>query len=82
MTERRPDLPPMSLGDLLVYFQGVYETTVLIKGRAAKLGADGRPVLRDIGQFQKMVRGYLESLQQTAALHEQGQASVSGSSHS
>lgn len=61
--------PPMSLEELITYFQGVYETTVMVKGRAAKIGRDALPVVRDIGRFQKMVSGYLDALRKTAEMH-------------
>jgi hypothetical protein len=61
--------PPISLEELLTYYDGVFYATVALKGRIAKLGPESRPAVREIGRYQTMVKAYGDALQATASMH-------------
>ena len=61
--------PPAQLDYLLAYYRGVHFATVALKGRLAKLGPEHRQAVRVVGDYQEMVNGFWEALQETAAMH-------------
>ncbi|MBA2311814.1 MAG: hypothetical protein H0V97_03330 [Actinobacteria bacterium] len=63
-------LPPMTLDELIVYFESVFETCALTKMRLAKLEADGPKSIREVGRLQAMAKLYLDALVQTRDMHE------------
>ena len=60
--------PPMSLEALQPYYNGVYFSTVAMKGRLAKLGPAGREAIHEVSRFQKMVVEYRDAIARTAEM--------------
>jgi hypothetical protein len=60
--------PPMSLEALVPYYNGAYFASVAMKGRLAKLGPEARPALQEVSQYQQMLIGFREAIQQTIQL--------------
>ena len=60
--------PPRSLDYLIAYYRGVYFATVALKGRLTRLGPEYRDAVRTIGHYQTMVKGYMDALNETAAM--------------
>jgi peroxiredoxin len=65
----RPDRRPMTLEELFIYYRGVFFATVALRKR---LGAWGRPseraALKEVSDYQTMVRRYRKALEETVAL--------------
>ena len=64
--------PPISLEALVPYYNGAYNVTVALKGRLAKLGPEGRAAMQEVSQYQQVLIGFREAIQQTIALKRQG----------
>jgi hypothetical protein len=64
--------PPAELDYLLAYYRGVYFATVALKERLAKLGPESREAVREVGDYQRMVKAYWEALRQTVDMHSSG----------
>ena len=62
--------PPMSLEALVPYYNGAYFASVAMKGRLGKLGPEARPALQEVSQYQQMVIGFREAIQQTIELKQ------------
>ena len=62
--------PPMSLDALVPYYNGAYFATVALKGRLGKLGAEGRAATQEVSQYQQMLIGFREAIQQTIELKQ------------
>jgi hypothetical protein len=62
--------PPMSLEALVPYYNGAYFASVAMKGRLAKLGPEARPALQEVSQYQQMLIGFREAIQQTIQLKQ------------
>jgi hypothetical protein len=62
--------PPMSLEALVPYYNGAYFASVAMKGRLAKLGPEARPALQEVSQYQQMLIGFREAIQQTIRLKQ------------
>ncbi len=60
--------PPMSLEALVPYYSGAYFATVAMKSRLGKLGAEGRAAMQEVSQYQQMLAGFREAIQQTIEL--------------
>lgn len=65
--------PPANLDYLLAYYRGVYFATVALKGRLGRLGPEYRGAVREVGDYQAMVKGYWDALKETAAMHRREQ---------
>ncbi len=63
--------PSISLEALVPYYNGAYNVTVALKGRLAKLGPEARPALQEVSQYQQMLIGFREAIQQTIELKRQ-----------
>jgi len=61
---------PMSLEALVPYYNGAYFASVAMKGRLAKLGPEARPALQEVSQYQQMLIGFREAIQQTIQLKQ------------
>jgi hypothetical protein len=61
----RQERAAISLDHLGPYYRGVYYATVALKQRLAGLGAEGRGAIRQVSQYQRMVREQSEAIQQT-----------------
>jgi peroxiredoxin len=65
----RPDRRPMTLEELLIYYRGVFFATVVLRKR---FGAWGRPseraALKEMSDYQTMVRRYRKALEETVEL--------------
>ncbi len=65
----RPDRRPMTLEELLIYYRGVFFATVVLRKR---FGAWGRPseraALKEVSDYQTMVRRYRKALEETVTL--------------
>jgi hypothetical protein len=46
--------------------------TIALKRRLAKLGPEHQPAVREVGDYQKMVKGYWEAFRETADMHSSG----------
>jgi len=57
--------PELDLKELVAYFQGVYEATVMLKARIAALGPEARPAVRDVSRLQATAKRYYEDLKKT-----------------
>ena len=64
----RPDKQPMTMEELLVYYRGVFRTTVALKKRFGGWGRPGREAFREVGKYQAMVQRYREALAETVEL--------------
>jgi hypothetical protein len=64
--------PPVELDYLLAYYRGIHRATIVLKGRLARLGPEYREAVREIGDYQAMVKGYWDALTETAAMHREG----------
>ncbi len=64
----RPDKPPMALEELQPYYRGVFFATVTMKRRFGALGREGRSPLKEVSNYQGMVRQYREAIAQTTEL--------------
>ena len=64
----RPDKSPMELEQLLVYYRGVYFTTVALTKRLGEMGRSGRGALKEVSDYQAMVRRYRSALEETSRL--------------
>src|SRR5215210_1828126 len=64
----RPDKQPMSMEELLVYYRGVFRTTVALKKRFGGWGRAGREALREVSEYQAMVQRYRKALAETVEL--------------
>jgi hypothetical protein len=64
--------PPVELDYLLAYYRGVHRATIVLKGRLARLGPEYRDAVREISNYQAMVKGYWDALTQTAAMRREG----------
>jgi hypothetical protein len=66
--------PAMSLEALVPYYNGAYNVTVALKSRLGKLYSDPetRPALQALSQYQQMLIGFREAIQQTIELKRQG----------
>jgi len=64
--------PPMSLQELVPYYNGAYFATVALKGRPGKLyqGPDGRAALHEVSSYQQMIVGFREAIQKTTQLQQ------------
>ena len=60
--------PAMTLEALVPYYNGAYNATVAMKSRLGKLGAAGREALKEVGQYQQMLTGFRQAIQQTIEL--------------
>ncbi len=62
-----------SLEVLVPYYNGAYNATVALKGRLGKFyqGPEGRAALRDVSQYQQMLAGFREAIQETIQLKRQ-----------
>ena len=65
--------PAMSLEVLVPYYDGAYNATVAMKGRLGKFykGPDGRAALREVSNYQQMLAGFREAIQETIELNRQ-----------
>jgi len=70
----RPEKQPMSMEELLVYYRGVFRTTVALKKRFGGWGRPGREALREVSRYQAMVQRYREALAETVELKKGGEA--------
>ncbi len=61
--------PPAQLDYLLAYYRGVYFATVALKGRLGGLGPEHDETVREVGNYQTMVKGYWDALRETAEMH-------------
>jgi hypothetical protein len=61
--------PAMPLDDLVVYYRGIYFTTVALKRRGAKLESDDRTAFREVARYQTMAKTQLDALVETRRLH-------------
>jgi hypothetical protein len=68
----RPDKRPMTMEELLVYYRGVFRTTVALKKRFGSWGRAGRDAFKEVSKYQTMVRRYREALDETVALGREG----------
>ena len=64
----RPDKRPMTMEELLVYYRGVFRTTVALKKRFGGWGRPGREAFREVGRYQAMVQRYRKALAETVEL--------------
>ena len=60
--------PPISLEALQPYYNGVYFSTVALKGRLAKLGPECREAVREVGRYQQMVVEYRAAIAKTVEM--------------
>ncbi len=67
----RPDKQPMTMEELLVYYRGVFRTTVALKKRFGRWGRAGREAFREVSKYQTMVQRYREALDETVALERE-----------
>ena len=67
----RPDKQPLTMEELLVYYRGVFRTTVALKKRFGSWGRQGREAFREVSKYQAMVRRYREALDETVALERE-----------
>ena len=56
---------PITLDELHPYYNGVFVSTVAIKGRLARLGPQGRKAMEEVSHFQNMITEYREAIQKT-----------------
>jgi hypothetical protein len=56
---------PITLEELYPYYNGVFFSTVAIKGRLARLGPEGSKAMEEVSHFQKMITQYREAIQKT-----------------
>ena len=61
----------MSLEALVPYYNGAYNVTVALKSRLGKLNPEARPALQEVSQYQQMLIGFREAIQQTIQLKNQ-----------
>ena len=64
----RPDRSPMELGQITSYYRGVFFTTGVLKERFGGLGRAGKGALEAMDSFDRMVRSYIEALEETIRL--------------
>ncbi len=62
----RPDRPPITLEQLVPYYQGVYFTTVALKKRLKGSGDD--EAAEEVDSYQELTNGYSEALSETRKL--------------
>jgi len=62
--------PAMSLESLATYYRGVFFATVALKGRLASLGPELRPAVREVTQYQAMVKHFVDALEKTVEMRE------------
>jgi hypothetical protein len=67
-------LPPMTLDELIVYFESVFETCALTKMRLKGLGPETRSSIREVGRLQAMAKTYLDALVETRAMRAAGRS--------
>lgn len=67
----RPDRAAFPLDELVSYHRGALFTTVALKGRFEGWGRSGRNALRETESHQRMARGYLRALKETAELRRE-----------
>ncbi len=66
----RRECTAISLDHLRPYYRGVYYATVAMKQRLAGLGSDGRGAIRQVSEYQRMVREQSEAIQQTIEIRQ------------
>jgi hypothetical protein len=64
----RPDKRVMTLEELLMYYRGVFFTTVALTKRFGRWGRRGRDAFGEVGRYQAIVRRYREALAETVEL--------------
>jgi peroxiredoxin len=62
----RPNIPRISLDELLTYYRGAYFATVALSGRFGGWGRSGRKAFREVGSYQAMLLAYRRALEDTA----------------
>ena len=61
----RQERKAITLDQLKPYYRGAFYATVAMKQRLAGLGAEGRGAIRQLGEYQRMVREQSEAVQET-----------------
>jgi peroxiredoxin len=64
----RQDRRPMELEEITSYYRGVFFTTEVLKERFGGLGRAGKDALEAMDSFDRMVRSYIEALEETIRL--------------
>ena len=64
----RPDRPPIQLSDLVVYYRGVYFTTLALKKRFEALGRSGKKALHETDRYQSITNGYADAIKATVEM--------------
>jgi hypothetical protein len=64
----RPDKRPMTMEELLIYYRGVFRTTVALKKRFGGWGRRGQDAFGEVGKYQAMVQRYRKALAETVEL--------------
>jgi hypothetical protein len=67
----RPDKRVLTLEELLLYYRGVFFTTVALTRRFGGWGRRGRDAFGEVGRYQTMVRRYRKALEETVALERE-----------
>jgi peroxiredoxin len=65
----RPDRRAMELEQITSYYRGVFFTTEVLKERFGRLDRAGKDALEEMDAFDRMVRSYIEALEETIRLH-------------
>ena len=67
--------PPMSLDDLVLYYNGAHNVTVALKGRLAKSysGPEGRPAMQEVSHYQQMIIEFRDAIRKTIELKRASQ---------
>lgn len=66
----RPDRPPMTLDQLIPYYQGVFFSSVALGGRFSGWGRSGRHASKEVGNYRATTSRYADALRETQKLHE------------
>lgn len=66
----RPDRPPMTLDQLIPYYQGVFFSSVALGGRFGGWGRSGRHASREVSNYRATTSRYADALRETQKLHE------------
>lgn len=67
----RPNRPAQTLEKLVPYYRGVNFTTIALKKRFGSWGRSGKDALREVDDYQAVIRNYQKALDETVKLHEQ-----------
>lgn len=68
----RPNKPPMTLEQLMVYYRAVYFMSVALKKRFGRWGRSGRDAFEEVDRYQAITSEYAQALRETVKLYESG----------